>query len=381
MAVNFGIADFRTGDRVVDLPVLAGASWAAMLNKPDELSCTIDLRDPDVLALDPTSTTEPKKTVLFAEAPNGAILAWGVISEREWDEDARTLDLTASGGWQYFNQRIIAPAAAESGTIVLPDGKVTEVFDTKYAGTTLGSIGIELVAQALDWPGAPLAFDLPAPDDGDHESELFRLVDFKTVGEAITDLTKREDGPDFAFDARRADNGIALVYRLRVGDPYFGDDVGSWPLGGPASPISGFKVTDDGGDIATHVWMQAGRTDSKVLVARSINTDLRDVSGYPVLDMVDTAHTDVTLQGTLDAYAAENAARASKVSRELKFKVKGNASLALGQYRPGDWVRIDVPDRHPYLRGDVPIRLLSIAGDETGTDVTIGCVVGERPAS
>lgn len=379
MSVSFGLANYNTGDHILDLPVMAGASWAAMLNKPDLLSCEIDLRDSDVRALDIPSSTEPKVTVLFAQAESGAILAWGPISDRVWDNDTRKLSIEASGGWQYFNQRIIAPPSAETGEIILPDGAVSTAFDTKFLNTTLGGTGVQLVEQALAWPGAPTAYELPAPVAGDHESDTYRLIDFKRVGAALTDLTNRENGPDFAFVAKRDETGLSLVYEMRVGDPLLGALVGSWQVDGPASPVSGLQVTDDGTRLATHVWMQAGKTDSKVIVARARNDYLLDLAGYPVLDMVDTTHTDVTIQATLDEYAAENAATASRLQRSLSFSVRGDAEgLALGQYRPGDFAQLDVAAGNPYLaEGLIGIRITGISGNETGEFVKIGCEVGE----
>lgn len=382
MAVTFGLANYNTGDQILDLPIMPGASWSAMLNKPDALSCKIDMRDADVLALDIPSATEPKLTVLFAQNDDGGILAWGVISDREWDDDARELTVNASGAGQYWNQRIIAPPTAESGEIILPDGSVSTAFDTDVDDVTLGSIGVALVEQALDWPGAPSSYVLPAPvADPGRKSGTYRLVDFKRVGAALADLTKRVGGPDFAFDARRDGTGLALEFVMRAGNPLLGRPVGSWPVGGPASPVSGLKVTDDGGAIATHVWMQAGKTDSKVIIARAQNDALLDLAKYPVLDLVDTTHTDVTEQATLDDYAEENALMASRVARKISFSVRGDGGegeggLALGQYRPGDWASLDVAAGNPYLgEGLIDLRITSMSGDETGQSIAIGCEI------
>lgn len=385
MAVTFGLANYKTGDHILDLPTMPGASWGAFLNKPDSLSCEIDLRDSDVLALDIPSSTEPKVTTLFAQNDDGNILAWGVISDREWDNDARKLTINASGAGQYFNQRVIAPPGAETGEIVLPNGAVSTAFDTLINDVSLGSIGVALVEQALAWPGAPTAYVLPAPvADPGRTSGTYRLVDYKRVGPALSDLTKRENGPDFAFDARRDGTGLSLEYVMRAGEPLLGGFVGSWPIDGPQSPVTGLTVGDDGSDIATHVWMQSGRTDSKVLVSRAQNGALLAL-GYPVLDFVDTTRTDVTLQPTLDAYAGENAMRASKLTRKISFTVRGdggidedgNGGLALGQYRPGDWAALDVGVGNPYLtEGSIGIRITGISGDETGEFVTIGCEIG-----
>lgn len=386
--ITFGLANYNTGDRILDLPVKAGASWAAFLNKPDSLSCDLDMRDADVQALDIPSSTEPKKTVLFAEdSVTEAILAWGVISDRTWNNDARALHIEASGAGQYFNQRIIAPPAAATGTIVLPDGSVSAAFDTLIDDVSLGSIGVALVAQALSWPGAPTAYVLPAPvADIGRTSGTYRLVDYKKIWPALEDLTKRADGgPDFAFDARRDSTGLALEYVMRAGAPFLGSWIGSWSVGAPESPVTDLVVKDDGGSLGTHIWMQAGRTDSKVLVARVINQTLIDLSGYPVLDFVDTTHTDVTLQATLDDYADENAVAARRLLRDVSFTVKGrpmsldgqSIGPALGQYRPGDWMGLDVGSGNLYLReGRIDIRITSMSGDETGDDIKIGCDVG-----
>ena len=377
--VTFGLAQYHDGDHILDLPVMEGASWAAMLNAPDSLSCTIDLRDEDVRALDIPSATEPKKTVLFAATEDGTVLAWGVISDRTWHDDTRRMDINASGGGQYFHQRIIAPPAAATGTIILPDGSVSTAFDTLIDDVDLGSVGVALVEQALSWPGAPVAYVLPTPvADPGRTSGTYRLIDYKRVGAALDDLVKRVDGPDFAFDARRDVTGLALEYVMRAGHPFLGEYVGAWQVGGPESPVTGLTVTDDGVSLATHVWMQSGRTDSKVLVARAINQDLINVAGYPVLDLVDTSRTDVTVQATLNEYAAEHAENSRKLTRDLSFSVKGNATPALGQYRPGDWAALTVGAGNHYLaEGDIPIRIIGISGDETGVDVKIECDIGE----
>lgn len=388
MAVTFGLAEYHTGERILDLPVLEGASWAAMLNAPDNLDCQIDLRDPEVRALDIPSTTEPKKTVLFASTDSGVILAWGVISDREWDEDERILTITASGGGQYFNQLIIAPPAAATGTIINTDGSVSAAFDTEFNDVTLGTIGKKLVAQALTWDGAPTAYVLPADvAEIGRESGVYRLVDYKRVWSALEDLTKRADGgPDFAFEARRDSTELALEYVMRAGAPLLGEFIGSWPVGSLESPVTKLKVKDDGARLATHVWMQAGRTDSKVIVARASNPDLITTAGYPHLDFVDTTHSDVVIQATLDAYATEHAEGRRTLGRSLSFDVKGTPIASdgtligpsLGEYRPGDFVSLDVAAGNPYLtEGEITVRVLGISGDETGVDVRIECEIGE----
>ncbi|UYL87150.1 minor tail protein [Microbacterium phage OscarSo] len=383
--VSFALADFVTGGPILDLPVMKGASWSAQLNRPDELTCKVDMRDPDALALDLPSSSEPRKTVLLARTDDDVILAWGVIGDRTWDEDKRTLELSAAGVLSsYFGKTIIAPSSALTAALLTTDAEgypiVNPALDTTFTGFSLGTIGKKLIAQRLAWPGAPIPFDLPAdeiaPADESH-TRTYLFASLKSIGSALQDLMGVENGPDFAFDAQRASDGISLRYVMRHGTearPRIGTDIGAWSLG-QVSPITGLKITDDGDTIASAAWLTAGRSSGAALLSRARNDSLVTASGYPPLDAVDTSHSDVSVPATLDAYARELIRYSAAMTRDVSFTVRADASPALGQYRPGDTVTLDVPEDHPYLSSSIPIRITSISGDESGKTVKVGCVV------
>lgn len=381
--VSFGLSDFVTGGPILELPVREGASWAVQLNRADALSCTIDMNDPDALALDLRSSSEPKKTVLTARTDDDKILAWGLISKRKWNEDERTLTLDAGGVLStFFGSTLIAPALALTAPLKTNDAEgypiVNPALSVAYTGLSYGTIGKRLVEQRLAFPGAPTVFDLPADELGTRERTDWLFSGMKTIGSALSDLTDVVNGPDFAFDAQRASNGLGLRYVMRHGseaNPRIGAPAGTWSLGGE-SPITGFEVSDDGSDLATAAWLTAGRQSGSALISRTLNSALT-AAGYPPLDVVDTSHSDVSVQATLDSYGAELIQYAAKPKRELSFSVRGDATPELGAYRPGDTVNLDVPDDHPYLTPGVsiPIRITSISGDETGLSVKIGCVI------
>ena len=382
--ISYGLADFVSGGPIVDLPVMKGATWGAQLNRPDELSCKIDLRDPDALALDLRSASEPNKTIMIARTDDDIILAWGLIPDdgREWDEDKQVLSLSATGiGSAYFGKTIIAPVAALTASLTVPDPDgpgltiVNPALDTTLSGWSHGTIMKKLVAQRLAWPGAPTVFDLPADEPGTR-TQTYTFASLKSIGSALDDLVKQEDGPDFAFDAQRAPDGLSLRYVMRHGSeltPRIGSDVGVWSLG-PMSPITGLKVKDAVGAGASVGWMTAGKQAGSALVSRIRNTALL-AAGYPPFDVVDTSRSDVSVQATLDSYNAANVADAATTIRDLSFSVRADASPALGAYRPGDRVVLDVPDGHPWHVRSIPIRITSISGDERGKSVKIGCVI------
>ncbi len=261
VGVSYELVDFRTGGPILDLPVREGASWASQLNRADALSCSVNLRDPAALALDLRAASEPKKTVLRARDDDGNTLAWGLIDDdRVWDEDSQTVELNATGIWSsLFGDAIIGPASALTTWLTDDEGVPNPALNTYAGGYSLGTIGKKIVQQRLTWPGSP-TMSLPADQIGDHE-ENYDFVSFKRVGAALTDLTNRENGPDFAFDAARSSGGLTLVYSMRHGSessPGIGIDVGSWSLGGD-TPITGLKVTDSSSDVATAAWGSAGR--------------------------------------------------------------------------------------------------------------------------
>lgn len=383
--VTYALADFVTGGPILDLPVLKGASWSSQLNRPDELSCKVSLRDPDALALDLRSSAEPRKTVLLARTDDDVILAWGVIGSRKWDEDSRTLSLEAAGVLSsYFGKTIIAPSSALTAPLIVNDAEgypvVNPALDTTLAGYSLGTIGKKLVEQRLAWPGAPIPFDLPPdevlPADDDH-TRTYLFSSLKSVGSALQDLMGVEHGPDFAFEAQRASDGLSLRYVMRHGtdaNPRIGTNVGAWSLGAN-TPITKLSVEDDGDSIGSAAWLTAGRQSGAALVSRAVNLDLVTGSAYPPLDVVDTSHSDVSKQATLDAYARELIRYSRTMTRDVSFTVRADAAPALGQYRPGDTAELTVPDGHPYLTSSIPIRITSVSGDEAAKSVKIGCVV------
>lgn len=381
--VSYALADFVTGGPILDLPVMEGASWAAQLNRPDAVSCSVDLNDDDAKALDLRSSTEPNKTILLARTDDDIILAWGLIPDdgRTWNEDTKTLDLSATGiSSSWLGANIIAPASALTAQLITLDGQgypvVNPALNTTLSGWSHGTIGKKLVAQLLAWPGAPTVFDLP-PDEIGTRAQTWLFSSMKSVGSALDDLTKQEAGPDFAFDAQRGPDGLGLRYVMRHGSeatPRIGAPAGVWSLG-EGSPVTELKITDAVAAGASVGWMTAGKQAGAPLLSRIRNAAMI-AAGYPPLSVVDTSHSDVSVQATLDSYNTANVNDAATVTRDLSFTVRGDATPGLGAYRPGDTLKLDVPDGHPWLTaGEIPIRITSISGDETGLDVKIGCVI------
>lgn len=377
MAVRFGVADFITGRVIATLPVMGGASWAVMLNKADALSCSIDLRDPGARALDIMSITEPLKHVLFAETEYGDILAWGQIGEdREYDADDRVLTLHAEGGWSYFDNLATLNASA-AGAQLTVGGVPQSQYDSQFLGSTLSGLVARFVRQALEWPGSPTTFVVPADEAGSSRRQ-YAAIDLKPVGEVLSDLTEVEGGPDIAFDARYRSDGRTLEFPVRIGrgsNPLLGSNVGEWGYGGDQSVVSKLKLTGRE-SLATDVFMVAGKSQSTTLSSHALNRSLSTMQGYPPRHLIDTSRTNVNEQDTLDAYAREQQAYASRSARELSFTVRADATPALGQYRPGDAVSLVIGRGDPVIsERTILVRITGFSGNEVSDEVPITCSI------
>src|SRR6185369_14533175 len=96
---------------------------------------------------------------------------------------------------------------------------------------------------------------------------------------------------------------------MRVGteqDPLLHSDrVIRWNVTTQQSPVSDLTVDFDASNLGSISWATGGRQDDEVLVARATDFTLTD-QGYPLMEIVDTSHTSVSKQATLNGYAAGN---------------------------------------------------------------------------
>lgn len=393
---RFILGNLRTGRRILDLPVLT-SSWNDRLLAPESITVTTDLNDPDAQSLDLRNTSTPAMTFL-AVVEGDRILAGGPIWTRNYDADKRTLTLGASGLGSYFNYRHILPLLAatmpvDEWTVTIPDpDNPTEtitvanpLLSTTHTNLHLGTIAKKLVQQAELWTGG----DLPIAYQGDAAGIHGRTYDgisFKPVLEALDDLANVIDGPEYRFSPRFTPDKLGVEWLFETGDPLIvSPSVASWNVSVPDSPVSGLSVAEDGSVLAGLSWAQGGRQSDTLLIAREEDTTLTDV-GFPLMETLDTTHSSVSVQETLDGHAADNLA--NRVQETWSFTAKtfptdadGNpAGPQLGQYRVGDYAELvmapfdaETGMGDPFLHegGVTRHRIIGLSGDEKGEDVTV----------
>jgi hypothetical protein len=391
------IGDLRTGRRIQTLNVMKGP-WSAQLNAAETVSATIDLNDPDMQALNLRASAAPAKSFLVVEEADKVY--GGPIWTRSYDKDARRLKLNAKGMWSIFDHRLIIPLLAKTlgvdqWTVADPSDPTKTMANpllaSSFANLWLGTIAKKLVQQALAWTGGNLPIVFMDDEAGTHEDTV-EGTDFKVLGEKLTDITNLDGGPDIMFPASRTSDGLGFQWLMQTGTAaqpqIFSTSVPRWAATAPKSPVSGLKVDEDASKMAEISWEVGGRTNDTVLVSRAIDETLTD-AGYPLMEVVDSSHSSVSFQDTLDGWASEQLLEGQSAQETWSFDVRmypvdddgSQAGPQFGSYDVGDFCTVGVDEwdpetgiGDPYIPADeYRMRIIGLAGDELADKVTVTC--------
>lgn len=418
MGTRYFVGDVTTGRRIVNLPVLSG-TWEDDIDVAEQVSATVDLNDPVIQALNLRNSATVLKTFLAAVdtgamGQDGKLLGAGPIWSTSYDRAAQTLQLTAAGIQSIFDHRFVLPATARLAPVTswtIPDptdpsgvGTIPNpALATTYTNLSLGSIAVSLVTQALSWPYGTLPIVLPSIVAGT-STRTYQGADFKTVGSALTDLINVIGGPEIDFTPRFTSDGLGVEWVMTTGtdaDPLLyskngsgGPQITNWNVTAKESPVKSLTIDLDGSGIATLSWAVGGRQSDVALIARSEDDDLV-ASGYPFTEIMDSTHSDVVVQATLDKYAQGNLIAATSAEETWTFTVKAHpldedgiiAGPQLDNYDVGDFINLHIDAYDPatdkgdlYMPegGEMPLRIVGLSGDQDGIDVVIKCapVVG-----
>lgn len=397
------IGDLRTGRRILDLPVLEGP-WDDNLDTAETVTVKVDLQDPDVQALGLRNTATAAKSFLGV-VEGDTIKACGPIWTHSYSRDAATLELGAKGLLSLFDHRLILPLLAATTDVTqwtIPDPAdntktiPNPALTTAFTGIWWGTIAKRLVQQALTWTGGnvPIVFQADEIDGVADHTKTYLGADFKPVGEAIRQLSELEGGPEVNFAPRFTSDNLGVEWVMQTGTVtqplLFSPSVPQWNLTVAESPITQFRIDQDGTGVASLSWASGGRQNDDVLVSREYDSTLVD-QGFPLMELVDSSHTSVSEQPTLDKYAGQNLINAGGPEETWSFMVKAYptdrddnpAGPQVNAYNVGDFCDVIVapfdPNTgigDPYLveGGTFRRRIVGISGDEQGEDIKIQCV-------
>lgn len=350
------------------------ASWSVGINEAEDIKVTIDLNDPREVGRNWRNIVDASKSGIAVEQ-NGRWYG-GQILPKDWDEDDQSLTVTAKGILSWLGVMFVGPPAAETAVIINPTTKLANAaLNTTYSGVDLGTIIKKLVQQACSWSGAGIPIMYQA-DRAGTATRTYEFLDFKTVASAITDISEVIGGPEFRFELRQTDEthlGWLLVTGTEAAPLLQSSTVHTWDSAALIPSATGVSESSDPSEMADISFATGGRTDDTAMVARAVSTKLRD-AGFLLRMKLDSTHSDVKIQATLNGYAAEGLRTGSKEIKFRKFSAKADLAPFLNEYYPGDLCTVNV-EGSGYLPAGAPVRRIAkISGDESGEfiEITLG---------
>lgn len=381
MVVRFLVGNLLTGRRIQWLSAEEG-SWSEVLNDSGSLSCTVPLSDPVNAVLGLRESAAVGKAFLAA-VDGDLVLQAGPVWAHEWADDTQRLTLIASGMWSYFDHRVLLPVlGGVSPTDPDTDTRFSPVVSDPDAvgypwpvDTTqsLQTIAKRLVEQAQAWTGGDVPVILPSEVSGS-SARWYKGSALSYVGPRLRELTAVDGGPDIMFTPRWTEDKDGIEWVMRIGTPtqpmLYSPQRQTFHLGVADSSLSGLTVKVDGRRMAAAGFTSGGRSDGQGLISVSTDSTLLD-AGYPLLDAVDTSHSTVSEEGTLQEYSDELVIQGRRPVTVWSFSHDLSKVPALESFNAGDFAVVSVRANAYLEDGKAVMRLIERAGDIGGRQVAL----------
>lgn len=359
MTLRWFVCDLRTGRIVDDLDPISG-SWSQALNQADTLSAVLNMNDPATASQEIWNITAPTRMCLCV-AEGDTILAGGPIWVRR--RGGGRVTINAKGMWSYFDHRFILPVLAATTRVdqfVIQDPAdvsktmANPALATRLSGMSLGTVAKRLVQQARAWTGGnvPVVFQADESEENADNERNWVATDFKSVGSALSDLTGVENGPEIIFQPRFTADRLSVEWVLMTGtkaQPQItSETVHQWDYGTEGALIQDVEIVEDGSKIAALGWATA-TPEGGVLVSRSYNPTSIGF-GSALFELVDSSHSTVSRQVTLDGYSAAAVSFGQSAAEVWSMSIDGQPEGSpplLPMFAVGDSFDLTIPPFDP----------------------------------
>lgn len=360
------VFDVRTGTVLAELGY-SDSSWSRALNDSEsaEVTCPVDMAGRGAWSdLSSASMLRGISTGLWRF---GIAILWGtyvcwagpIVTAKP---SIASVQFGATGLLGLFNRRrlmvygAVDPASA-SATV-------------RFTGRSLAGIAQGIIQQATAEYGRELPLDyLPITVTGEHE-RTYNGYDYKSAGEALTQLAEVIDGPDFSFDPIlvRTDSGEQIRWQVRIGQPRLGDPTRpiTWDYGTSLRELS---MDIDGSSMTSYVAVPGDGQENAKIFGTAFTNELVDL-GWPPLEDVNSEHSSSSNREELNSYAAAHLAAYKRPLVSWSATVDPALEPRLGTWQIGDWGRFDIT-HHPMLDGELVSRITGVSYRQGLLDLTI----------
>jgi hypothetical protein len=327
---TFLTTDLITNRVLGEIPV-SGVTLDCQLNTPGNMSANANLDDPRISNSDFIACTIPGRTSFWAYR-GGKIVWGGIIWSRQWTTQGKAFALTGQTFESYALRRF--PYSWQGTNIVTyTNGQCFIINDlwAKLQGVKYGNIGV--------MPAQPT----PSLLDVQRIVEVDGFDLSTSVDDIIQSLVAFNNGPDYTITWPTDANGLPLkqlVLGVQLGNPISQTDLS---LDFPGGTVQNYVFLENAA-AGNNLWYATGSgSDASQVVGTA--TDLTTLTaGYPLLEGVDTANTDVSDVPTLQAYAAADLTALPVPYKTLSATLNGTKFPMFGTYNLGDYVNMHMVD-------------------------------------
>lgn len=325
--------DLRTNALLGELPI-GNATYERVLNGAGSFGGYVSLgrKTTGGAQLDDTmlAATIPHRTALYVER-DGVLMWGGILWGRQYNSTNHQLQLRAAEFWSYYRRRINRTTLS-------------------YINTDQLTIVRSVIGAANALIGGDIGVDLDATTSGVLLSRTYNSWERAVVATVVEELSKADDGFDFAIDVAYDTAGIPIK-TLNLGYPRRGRTAGINDLVFELGYNVGYYTYDEDGTRAANVVHVLGPGEGvAMLINTASNTGIID-AGHPILE--DT----VSRKGGGVPVSVADLGRYARAFVNARYKDVASLTIQnifldkdppLGSWVVGDDIRFRVPDDYRF---------------------------------
>ncbi|HEX3778444.1 MAG TPA: hypothetical protein VHX38_02170 [Pseudonocardiaceae bacterium] len=272
-------------------------------------------------------------------------------------ENPAMLKISGAGMWSVLNARVQIPSTWTT-SMGLADSRSIATYTGSYH-----DIACQIISNAVARGALPI--DVP-PLAGGTQSMTYNGFDLISAGQRLQELTQLDGGPDIYFRPYFAAANV-IRWEAVIGNPTI-TNTGNPLLFDHGSNLVQCLPTADGTKRALRTFVKGNGTEAAI--AWAFAQDVAAITGGKLLlEMVDTNHSDVTDQTTLNAIATADQGLNGKPVETWDATARIDGPHALGTYGPG--VRADYNFTcHPWIPpGRYTQRLLGMSSGSNDGEI------------
>ena len=390
------VYETRTGTVRRWLPLADWPDWERGINGEGTWSCQVPLDDRYLSKSQITAYTTPWH-FSWAIVQGTHIWQAGPVLGEDYVDGATSTQVSGVGmlGFLARKRVLLNPArATRRGAAAIdadiafgPDDKspVLSPIPPENKNLALASIAARLVQLALSEPGGDLPIDVASTTIPGTAERTYPGYDLGYVGQRLIELSQVDGGPELDFRPYFVTPDRRQVrHQMLVGNPRLGViNPSVAPVWDSGRALVTLGVRRDGADQIHRQYQRGSGMDRNTLIGFAENMG-GVTSGpsqlMPLLEGVESAHSQVELQATLDSYAAADVATNATPDLTLTPTVRiagddgrgrGTRSPHLTQVAPGSVGVLEVRG-HPRLDdGSYRVRVLRFRSARSATDASM----------